>query len=113
METAIRKRFWTIIVDQAEASAHLRQEYEQWRHTRNSCYEQIKLFFSLTGSLPVVGDHLGLGGNRGPYYQALQVTKRLISSTADSEELLLVYELEAETIEELEEYQDGDMVEDV
>ncbi len=113
MADALRKRYWTVIFNQAEATAQYHREHEQWQQTQDDIYLQIRQFYVLTGGLPVAGDYLQMSNNQGPNYQGLRIEKRrLYSSTDESEEMLLVYEIEAEEMEELEEYQEGDLVDD-
>jgi len=111
MHKAIRKRFWDVICDLEDATMQLRQDYKEWQQTLAVSYDQVKLFFSLTGSLPVADDHLNTTG-RGPYFHEVRIVKRELTSSLDSDEMLVVYFLEAAEIEEFEEYQEGDKLDE-
>lgn len=115
MADALRKRYWAVMFDRPEATDHLREEYAQWGEIQDATYELVKRFYALTGAYPVVGDELHVSGSkRQTYYPGLHVTKRIVYSSDESEMVQLIYDVEGEGIilEELEEYQEGDLVRD-
>lgn len=114
MNTAMGKRYWAVRNNRPEATDQLREEYAQWGETRDAAYEQIKLFYTLTGGYPVPGDELhAMLREHGHYYSGLRITKRILFTSFGSESIQLIYEVEGEEIgmEELEAYQEGDLIE--
>jgi hypothetical protein len=109
MSEALGKRYQTVMFGQPEGSELLRTGYDRWLRTHAAAFDQIHRFFTLTNSLPVVGDRLLQTGCTGG--DALRIEQRMIFSTDDSQAVLLVYQVCSEEIEDLEEYQQGDVVE--
>jgi hypothetical protein len=114
MHRAMRKRYWAVMSKNPDASAQLREEYIDWEQSLKGCYEVIKHFMVVTGGLPVTGDHLHRGGAPRFNYPAVRIEKREVFSSPKSKVLTLVYEVEpeAEEMAELEEYREGDLVDD-
>jgi hypothetical protein len=110
MSEAMHKRYWNVMYERPEASEQLRIEYGQWRQVHDAAFDQIHRFFKLTNSLPVVGDTLLLGGANSR--DTLRIEERLLFTTEDSETVLLVYHVCSDEIEELEEYREGDLIEE-
>jgi hypothetical protein len=108
MGTAMRKRYWSVAPSEPdEATSRLREEYEQWEATRDAAYDQIKLFYALTGGYPVIGDELHISVRKPKNYcPGLRITKRSLYTILGSEAIQLCYEVEADEtgMEELEEY---------
>lgn len=117
MNEALGKRYRAVMYGPPGDHEHLRSQYDRWCRSRDAAYDQIHRFFTLTNSLPVPGDCLLLGGRdggSGPYIDGgedLYIEKRLMFSTPGSPTILLVYEVRADYMEELEEYQEGDYIE--
>ena len=110
MTEALEKRYQTVIYGPPDGHEHLRSQYDRWCRARDAAYDQIHRFFTLTNSLPVPGDRLLLGYRDGG--EDLYIEKRLLFSTPDSPTILLVYEVRGDYMEELEEYQEGDYIEE-
>ncbi|MBJ6111781.1 hypothetical protein JAO73_22365 [Hymenobacter sp. BT523] len=114
MNRAMRKRYWAVMGKNPNASAQLREEYDDWDQSLKGCYEVIKHFLMVTGGLPVAGDYLHRGGAARLNYPSLRVEKREVYSSPKGPVLTLLYEVEPDTDEvaELEEYREGDLVDD-
>ncbi|GAB3858772.1 hypothetical protein [Hymenobacter negativus] len=115
MNKAMRKRYWAAMHNLPEATDQLREEYAHWGETQDAAYEQVKRFYALTGSYPVSGDELhSMLREPSSYYPGLRITKRILFTSFSSEIMQLIYEVEGEEIgmEELEEYQEGDQMDD-
>lgn len=109
MTEALGKRYRVVMYGPPGGHEHLRSQYDRWSRARNAAYDQIHRFYTLTNSLPVVGDRLLLGYHDGG--EDLYIEKRLLFSTPDSPTILLVYEVRGDYMEELEDYQEGDYIE--
>jgi hypothetical protein len=110
---ALHKRYWAVVFDRPEATESMQREYAQWGAARESAYLLIQQLFQLTTTTPVVGDQLMQSTPIGERpLPDLCVDKRWLFTLEDPKELQLVYELSSPEIEELEEYQEGDLVED-
>jgi hypothetical protein len=110
MSEAMHKRYRNVMYERPEATEQLRMEYGRWRQAHDAAFGQIHRFFKLTNSLPVVGDTLWLGGAND--CDTLRIEERLLFTTDDSETVLLVYQVCSVEIEELEEYREGDLIEE-
>lgn len=114
MSEAMEKRYWAVKHQWSAENENLRKQYETWYNSRNAAQEQIRQMFAVTATLPIVGDHLMVSGESGYINETLRIEKRTIFSTLESNDVLFVYEVCGEDVEmeELEEYREGDLVEE-
>lgn len=110
MSEALHKRYRDVMFEQPGGSSRLQKGYARWCRAHDAAFDQIHRFYTLTNSLPVAGDRLCSSYRDGG--EDLQIEQRLLFSTPDSPSILLVYKICADYIEELEEYQEGDYVEE-
>jgi hypothetical protein len=111
MGDALRKRYFSVMFGQLDGSERLRNGYTRWCRACDATFDQIHRFYKLTNNLPVAGDRLSLAYEDGS--EELYIERRELFSTADSSPMLLVYHVCADDIEGLEEYQEGDHIEEV
>lgn len=109
MSDAMDRRYWAVKHEWSEENERLRKQYEIWYKSRNAVQKQIKQMFAVTASLPVAGDHFMPGGEAHQFCETLRIEKRTMFSDLDSDDVLFVYEVCGEDIEELEEYREGDL----
>jgi hypothetical protein len=100
MSEVLDKRYKTQMLGIPEGNEQLRREYECWYRARDAAFDQIHRFYTLTNSLPVAGDRLEVRYQDGG--ETLRIEQRMLFSIADSEDVLLVYEVSSDEIEALE-----------
>jgi hypothetical protein len=100
MSEALDKHYKNQMLGLQEGNEQLRREYERWCRARDAAFDQIHRFYTLTSSLPVTGDRLEVGYQDGG--ETLRIEQRLLFSMADSGDVLLVYEVCSDEIEELQ-----------
>ena len=102
MHDALSKRYKDVIYNRPNVSEFLRREYDQWEETRQGVYQQIKRFFALTASLPVVGDTLHvLGAKPGYNGDGVCIEDRIIFSCFDSDDVQVIYHMRSDNMEGL------------
>ncbi|WP_151087027.1 hypothetical protein [Hymenobacter baengnokdamensis] len=110
MSEAVHKRYHSVMLGQLDGSERLSKGYARWCRAHDAALDQIHRFYKLTNSLPVAGDRLTHADSPGG--EELYIEQRELFTTSDSSPMLLVYHLCAAYIEDLEEYQEGDYVEE-
>lgn len=110
MSEALRRRYHRVMYGELDADEFLRQGYARWCQAQNAAFDQIHRFYKLTNSLPVAGDGLSLAYSDGG--QELRIEQRQLFTTLDPSPMLLVYYVCADEIADLEEYQEGDYVDE-
>lgn len=112
MSNAMDKRYWAVKHQWSEENQRLRRQYELWYESRNAVQKQIKQMYAITASLPVAGDYFMPGGESNRFCETLRIEKRTMFSDLDSEDVLFVYEVQSENMQELEEHQEGDLIDE-
>jgi hypothetical protein len=110
MSEALRRRYHRVMHRELDASEFLRQGYARWCRAHDAAFDQIHRFYKLTNSLPVAGDRLSLAYSDGG--EELCIEQRQLFTTLNPSPMLLVYYVCADEIEDLEEYQEGDYVDE-
>jgi hypothetical protein len=100
MSKALDRLYKTQMLGLPEVDERLRREYERWCRARDAAFDQIHRFYTLTNSLPVAGDRLQVNYRDGG--ETLRIKQRLLFSMADSGDVLIVYEVCSDEIEDLE-----------
>jgi hypothetical protein len=102
MYDAFSKRYKAVMYNPLSVNESLRREYDQWEETKQAAYQQIKQFFALTGSLPVVGDTLHVLGLKPGYNgDGVYIEDRIIFSCFDSDDVQVVYHMRSDDMKGL------------
>lgn len=109
MYDAFAKRYQSVMYNRLSTNRYLRREYDQWEETKQAAYQQIKRFFALTGSLPVVGDKLHVLGLKPGYNgDGVYIEDRTMFSCFDSDDVQVVYHMCSDNMEGLLDYLEDD-----